>query len=239
MKYYKLNKNWSSITNNTKQIISTAEEGLQLDLLLNPEEYQHIDEGEKGILVFYDVYAYRTGNRDDEAFYKSVFKSKSGQLPLGDFYELNTSKRKAKFPDDSIVVDESINKKDVRYFVLFLNNEIFECLATDCQFSFIDTVSEELEEKYPKGYLNHYVSMFTSQFEKASVENYTMFTDLYIQMEGKNELAELKKEVKRIKSNNDLHSYVKFANYFQIENFGINQLKQMLKVIENYKLGKK
>ena len=62
-----------------------------------------------------------------------------------------------------------------------------------------------------------------------------MYTDLYLQMQSKKEFAEVQKEVKSIKANNDLDSYLKIANYFGIERFEMKQLKDMIKVIETYK----
>ena len=47
--------------------------------------------------------------------------------------------------------------------------------------------------------------------------------------------TDLKFEINSIQKNDDLNLYLKYANSFEIENFGIKQLTEMLKVIENYK----
>jgi hypothetical protein len=62
-----------------------------------------------------------------------------------------------------------------------------------------------------------------------------MYTDLYLQMQSKKEFAEVQKEVRDIKANNDLANYLKIANYLGIERFGMKQLKELIKVIETFK----
>lgn len=239
MKYIKLNKNWNAEPNAPNPVISRTDEGIALTFLLNSMVYQHIDDDDKGTLTFFDVYAYRLGVTDNEGYDHGQFRFKKEQLPWGEFYELIDSKWKNDFPEDKVILDDSINKNKLRHFIFFLRDKTFECLALDYQFAFTDKVSDELEIKYPKGYLNHYLAMFTSQFDKPTLDNYKMYTDLYIQMEGKDEFINLKKELKNIKMNNDLDSYLKFANYFEIENFGIEQLNEMIKVIETYKVENK
>ena len=76
-----------------------------------------------------------------------------------------------------------------------------------------------MDSKYPKGYLNYYISMFTANFETASIENYTVFTDLYIQMQGKKEFADLKTEIITIRKNQDFESYLKIVNYSTVTDF--------------------
>jgi hypothetical protein len=55
-------------------------------------------------------------------------------------------------------------------------------------------------------------------------------------MESKKELANLKAELIKIKQNNDLQLYLKFANRFGLPNFSMQQLNEMIKVIEQYKI---
>lgn len=236
MKYLKLNKNWNAEPNAPAPEISKTEEGIQLTFLLNSNLYQHIDENDRGTLAFSEVYAYRLGATNEEGYSRGQFRFKNEKLPWGAFYELSNSNWQKDFPDDQVLLDASIKKNQLRHFIFFLKDQTFECLAVDCKFSFQDTVSDELETKYPKGYLNHYLAMFTKLFDKSSLENYRMFTDLYIQMNGKNEFLNLKNELQTIKANKDLASYVKFANYFEMENFGIEELNEMIKVIEKYKV---
>lgn len=109
-------------------------------------------------------------------------------------------------------------------------------MATDYQFNFGNNISDILDEKYPKGYLNHYITMFASQFDKPSTDNFMIYTDLYIQMEGKKEFEGLKNEIKNIKKNNDLNLYLKFANVYEMVDFKTKQLEDMIKVIENFKM---
>jgi hypothetical protein len=235
MKYIKLNKNWNAQPNVPQPYVTDTDEGIDLTFFLNPLLFQHIDEDDKGTLKFLDVYAYRLGATGEEGYNRGEFRYKNAQLPWGEFYELLGSNWKNDFPDDKQIINEKANKSKLRHFIFFLKEETFECLAIDYQYAFVDKISEALEVKYPKGYLNHYLAMFSSQFDKPTIENYKMYTDLYLQMQSKKEFAEVQKEVKSIKANNDLDSYLKIANYFGIERFEMKQLKDMIKVIETYK----
>ena len=49
----------------------------------------------------------------------------------------------------------------------------------------------------------------------------------------------MKEELKKIKANKDVDSYVKIANYSELPNFGRKQLDEMIKVIETYDPGTK
>jgi len=124
-------------------------------------------------------------------------------LPWGEFYELTDSHWNKDFPDDKIILNDSIDKKGLRHFIFFFKDETFECIATDFSFSYENSISDMLDEKYPKGYLSHYLAMFTSNFDTPSVYNYETYNDLYIQMEGKKEF----KEVRCILSKGDGNSF--------------------------------
>lgn len=236
MKYIKLNKNWNAEPNAPELKISSTENGLELSFLLNSFTYEHIEEGEMGKLTLYEAYAYRLDSTNDEAYLQGRFRYKNDQLPWGEFYEILDSRWDRDFPADKIILNQSVNKKKIRHFIFFLRDCIFECLASDFKFSFIHDTSDILEEKYPKGYLNHYVAMFASVFDKPSVDNFKIYTDLYLQMESKKEFIALKNELANIKKNNDLNLFLKYANDFQLAEFRMKQLNDMIKVIENYKL---
>lgn len=236
MKYIKLNKNWNAEPNVPEPSINVNSEGIEIEFLLNPLLYEHIDEGEKGIIQFFHVYAYYFGPPNEKEYKNGNFRFKNHQLPWGEFYELMDSKWEKDFPTEMELLVKDLNKKSLRHFIFFLKNATLECLATDFSFEFVDTVSETLELKYPKGYLNHYLAMFTANFDKPSIENYHIYTDLYIQMEGKKEFSDLRTEIVKIQNNNDLPLYLKLINYSGIENFGMKQLTEMLKVIETYKV---
>lgn len=236
MKYKKLNKNWNADPNAPQESIIQSEEGIELHFFLNSFFFEHIDEGEKGKLEFYDVYAYRNGPSNDEGFYQRQFRYTTDQIPWGEFYELTDSKWKTDFPTDKIIVDETKKTGKLRHFIFFFKDTTFECLASDYIYRYNVEIDEVLETKYPKGYLNHYLAMFAANIGKPSKENYRMFTDLYIQLEGRKEFIDLKAELERIKKNDDLFLYLKFANRFELENFGMTQWKEMIKEIETYKV---
>lgn len=235
MKCVKLNKNWNAEPNAPNPTISEIDNGIELSFLLNPFEFEHIDNGEVGKLEFNNVYAYRLGSTNCEGYFHGQFRYKNEQLPWGEFYELFDSKWEQDFPNDKIIVQESINKKQLCHFIFFFRDNTFECLATEFKFTYNNNVIEILDEKYPKGYLNHYITMFASQFNTPSVDNFKIYTDLYIQMEGKKEFEDLKQELKDIIKNNDLHIYLKYANNYEFVDFKMKQLTDMIKVIQNYR----
>ena len=236
MQYIKLNKNWNAGPNAPEPQISLVENTIELSFLLNPFAFEHIDENEKGKLEFRDVYAYRLVSINNEEYFHDEFRYGNDQLPWGEFYELLESNWDSDFPDDKIIVDESVDKTEIRHFLFFFRDSIFECLATDYKFSYDNNLDEILEEKYPKGYLNHYITMFASLFNKPTIYNFKSYTDIYIQMESEKEFLDLKNELKNIKKNNDLNLYLKYANRYEIEGFETKQLNDMIKVIEDFRV---
>lgn len=235
MKIQKLNKNWSSEPSIPLESIERTDDGIEVNFVLNSLPYEYIEEGEKGKLEFYNVYAYRKAASNSEEISKRKIPLKVDQIPLGDFYELLDSKWKTDFPTDKIIVDETKKTSKLRHFIFFLKDATFECLASDYNYTYNIEIDDILETKYPKGYLNHYLALFAANIGKPSKENYRMFTDLYIQLEGKKEFIDLKAELERIKKNDDLFLYLKFANRFDLENFGMTQWKEMIKEIEIFK----
>lgn len=235
MKIQKLNKNWSAEPSVPPETIKQTDDGIEVNFVLNSLPYEYIEDGEKGKLEFYDVFAYRKAASNSEEISKRKIPLKVDQIPLGDFYELLDSKWKTDFPTDKIIVDETKKTSKHRHFIFFLKDATFECLASDFSYRYNIEIDDILETKYPKGYLNHYLALFAANIGKPSKENYRMFTDLYIQLEGKKEFIDLKAELERIKKNDDLFLYLKLANRFELENFGMTQWKEMIKEIEIFK----
>ncbi|MFT5229075.1 MAG: hypothetical protein ACI9EV_002228 [Urechidicola sp.] len=234
MKYDKLNKNWNAEANSPMPVVTPNEDGLSLSFFLNAIIYDHIDEESKGSIAFNTVFKYRLGETNDEGYFDGQFRFKNDLLPWGEFYELSKSKWHLDFPDDEIILNDTIDKKDLRHFIFFFKNQTFECLAYDYKFSYLSSVAEILDEKYPKGYFSHYIAMFTTIFNVPRPNNFKTYIDLYIQMESLDELSGVKEEIKKIKKNQDLDLFLKLANEHEIEGFGKEQLLQMIKVIENY-----
>jgi hypothetical protein len=232
MKYVKENKNWDAAPSALKPQIITVENYLELIFDLDPA-FAHIDEGEKGTLEFSELYAYQLTELDRESYLNNAFRFKNDQLPWGGFYELKDTNWKVDFPSGKVVVNESLKDLKLNHYLFFLPGFIFECLASDYTFHFDQRVVGKLEETYPKGYFNHYLSLFSIHFNQLNADNFRVYTNLYIQLEGKKEFEGLKEELKKIKANKDLDAFVKIANY-KIPNFGRKQLDEMIKVIETY-----
>jgi hypothetical protein len=57
-------------------------------------------------------------------------------------------------------------------------------------------------------------------------------------MEDEDVLADVKEDIKLIKRNNDLHLFLKFINERKVEGFGIQQINDMIKTVEEYEIKK-
>jgi hypothetical protein len=239
VKYIKLNKNWNADPTKPEPVVSVDQNTVELNFYLNPLLFPHIDEGDKGIIRFNDVHAYKLETITEEEYVKGQFRFKNEALPWGKLYELPNSGWRNDFPEDKVVVNESLKATKLKHFIFFLPDHIFECIAAEYRFEFDYVVAEQLEERYPKGYFNHYLAMFATHFDQLNTGSYKVYTNLYIQLEGKKEFDLLKEEIKKIKANKDIDSYVKIANYSELPNFGRKQLDEMIKVIETYDAGTK
>ena len=239
MKYVKLNKNWNADSENSEPLVSVDQNSVELNFYLNSNLFQHIDEGDKGTIRFREVYAYKLEPISEEEYVNGKHRFKNEDLPWGKFYELPNSGWRNDFPVDKIVVNDSLKGTKLKHFIFFLPNHIFECLAAEYDFHFDYVIAEKLEETYPKGYFNHYLAMFATHFDQLNTGSYKVYTNLYIQLEGTKEFELLKEELKKIKANKDVDSYVKIANYSELPNFGRKQLDEMIKVIETYDPGTK
>jgi hypothetical protein len=231
-----LNKNWGADPESPNPELWTGDGTVKLTFCLNSLVYDHTDEGEKGMLEFTSVYAYRLGPLNTEGYYPGQLGDKDNQVSGGEFYELIGSHQNKDFSVDKIIVNEAVPKNELRHFILFLKDATFECIATDFHFSYLNSVSETIEEKYPKGYFRHYLVMFFQTFNTPEIERYEIYNDLYIQMESKKEFSGVKSEIKAIKSNKDMDLFLKFANRIGNVNFKREHLNAMIKTIENYKI---
>jgi hypothetical protein len=72
MKYNKLNKNWNADPNAPMPTVSASGGDIKLSFFLNSFIYDHIDEDEKGVIEFYNVYAYRLGSTNDEGYFVTI-----------------------------------------------------------------------------------------------------------------------------------------------------------------------
>jgi hypothetical protein len=232
----KINTNWGADPDSPKPELWSGDGTVKLTFCLNSLIFDHIEEGDKGMLEFTSVYAYRLGPTNDKAFDSEQLRNINNQAPEDGFYELIDSNRNKDFSIDKMIVNEAISKKELRHFILFFRDQSFECIATGFHFSYLNSVSETMEEKYPKGYFRHYLVMFFQTFDTPAIERYEIYNDLYIQMESKKEFNGVKSEIKAIKSNNDMDLFLKFANRIGNVYFKREHLNAMIKTIENYKI---
>ena len=228
MKLNKLNLNWKASEAQPDVEVVMSDSKLLLTFEMDAKVFSHVDSGDKATLSFNDAFAYRVQSCG------FAFRYNLRDFNTGDFYELRNTEPNTNFPGDKIVVNEELQKAKLNHYLLLYGDSIFECLAKGFQLIYHDGIEEILEEKYPKGYLNHYIAMFASQFDKPNKDNFIVFTDLYIQMEGRKEFASLKSEIGKIKSLKDEMLYVKFANHYPLAGFELKQLQEMFQAIEGF-----
>ncbi|MGV3611342.1 MAG: hypothetical protein ACO1N0_10360 [Fluviicola sp.] len=233
MKYIKLNKNWNAAPTASEPQMATTENQVEVIFDLDPA-FGHIDEGDKGRLQFSEVFAYKLTPISREEYEAGKFRFKKEELPWGKFYELPNSNWRNDFPADRVVVNDKLKGMKLKHTIFFLPGHIFECLSSEYRFQFDYAIADKLEETYPKGYFNHYLALFSTHFDQLNTGSYKTYTNLYIQLLGSKEFELLKEEIKKIKANKDVDSYVKIANYSELPNFGRKQLDEMIKVIETY-----
>jgi hypothetical protein len=236
MKFKKLNTNWNADPNAPMPEISMEDGTLRLRFLLNAFAYEHIDEGDRGTLEFYDVHMYRIGGPNDEGYFQQQFRFTNDQLPWGEFYELKQSGWETNFPADQVLINDTIDKSELSHFIFFFKDHTFECLAADYYFSYDQNFAEQAKAKYPGEYFSNFLAMFNSNFDAADTENFEAHIDLYLRLEGMDSFIAVLFELRTIQKNNDLELFLKIANQVEIANFGMDQLKDMIWVIQNFSL---
>lgn len=138
MKYKKLNNNWNADPNAPEPEIYVKDGDLQVFFYLNYHIYDHIKEGQRGDLIFTDCYMYRVGSPNDHGFYLGQFRYGRDDIEWGEFYELFESDWQINFPDDKVILKESLrNDKGLRHFLFFFRDEGFECIAKNFLFEYL------------------------------------------------------------------------------------------------------
>jgi hypothetical protein len=236
MKFKKLNTNWNADPNAPLPEIRFENDTLRLGFFLNAFVFEHIDEGDKGTLEFYDVHKYRLGGPNDEGYFRQQFRFTNDQLPWGEFYELSHSGWEKSFPEDHVTLNDAVDKNTLCHFIFFFKDHTFECLAADYCFSYDSTFAEQAKAKYPGEYFSHFLAMFTSNFDVPDTENFEAHIDLVIRLEGMDYFLAVLLELQAIQKNNDLDLFLKIANQLDIADFGMDQLKDLVWIIQHYSL---
>ncbi len=236
MKDTKLNNNWTATEIIDDVQIISIDDSIEIKFMLDASAHEHIDNGETGSIEFSNVYAFARTKINRAQYLENRFRYQPAQLAWGGFKELSKSKWDKDFPADMKIINSKQGKKKFRHFILFLNDEVFECLAMEYNFTYHHNAAMLLDDVYPKAYFNYYLSMFKANFDSVSTASFNIYTDLYIQIQGRQEFESLKGELNLIMKNEHLLAYLKIANESNIAGFGIRQLEGMVKVIREFKL---
>lgn len=136
MNYKILNIDWGAEPNAPQPKLSVDGNRISIKFLLNPFNYDTIEDDEKGELTFINCHKYSFNNCNDEGYYRGQYRYKSSQLPWGEFYELQTNWKKDLYPD-SIILNEVIDENDLKHYIFFLRDNILECIAEGCEFRYL------------------------------------------------------------------------------------------------------
>lgn len=138
MEHIKLNDNWNANPNDPDPIIEVRGTDLYLEFYLNPFIYSHINEGQRGLLIFKDCNIYRLGSPNDHGFYLKQFRYGPDEIEWGEFYELANSDWQINFPDDKIIIGENIsNSSHLKHYLFFFRDNTFECIAGGYEFKYL------------------------------------------------------------------------------------------------------
>ena len=91
------------------------------------------------------------------------------------------------------------------------------------------------KEKYPEGYIQHYLAMFGAIQDNLLESNFESQNRMYLDNEGKEEFLELRNEVAKAKQQKDLNWFLQLAKFFEIENINLESLNKMFNSIEKFK----
>ena len=130
MKYKKLNTDWNADRNVPIPKIKVLNNDVLIEFRLNPN-MKHAD---KGLLTFFNCYAYRLDTTNDEGYFMGQFRFKQEQLPWGEFYELSNTKWEDS-PEDKVMGNPQ--NKNLKQFIFFFKDDTFECLAERFEFKYL------------------------------------------------------------------------------------------------------
>jgi hypothetical protein len=94
---------------------------------------------------------------------------------------------------------------------------------------------EFYKDKYPEGYINHYLAMYSVNRESLSDQDFEIQNKIYIECEGTEEFQNLRNEVTEAKQMGDLQWFLKLAISYEINDIDLNNLKRMFEAIEKFR----
>ncbi|MDX1446489.1 hypothetical protein [Lishizhenia sp.] len=235
MKSTVLSVNWKLAQQVFEALVTENENFLTLSIRLSANSAPYLKEDEEALLQFENVFGYSVTAIDAESYAKGAYRWKEETLTWGGFLELKKSNFLQETPPNFKQILPNSKGLKLRHFVVFTPTQIIECIAEDYRFSFKNDAGEAIEAKYPKAYLNYYLSLFFTHFAMVNAENLRMFTDLYLQLTKRKDFPLLQEEVKAIEKNKDTGLVLKYIHSLTQSKFAEKQLKEVLKYILQYK----
>ena len=147
MKYKKLNIEWNAEPNAPLPELSVDGSQIRIKFFLDSFLNDYLEDDEMGELIFVNCHKYSFNNCNDEAYYRSKYRYNNSQLPWGEFYELQTEWRND-FPQDGIVLNESVDESILKHFIFFLRDNTFECVAEKYEFSYLKDRTTQVQQNF-------------------------------------------------------------------------------------------
>lgn len=137
MEFIKLNDGWNAEPNAPMTEIEAKGTTVIVSFYLNAFIYPEYNEGDKGVIEFYNCRQYRMGSPNDEGFYVyNQSRYKKYGVKWGEFYFVQDSDWKSNFPQP-ILIDTSIKEDRLNHYLFYFRDGAFECISESYTFSVI------------------------------------------------------------------------------------------------------
>jgi len=135
MNFTKLNTSYDAEPNAPDPEVTVHGSEVSVYFYLNPFIWDDVEEEDKAVLVFHDVYKYAVTSLNDEGWYLGQCRF-SQELPWGNFYLLDGSNWQSDFPDGEQVIDTALaNELELQHYLFYFRDETFECVANSYEFT--------------------------------------------------------------------------------------------------------
>jgi hypothetical protein len=137
MKHSKLNTNWNADPNAPEPHLEVHGDNVRIEFFLNPFIFDHIEENDKGELIFKRCYKYSFNTCNDEGYYRGEYRYDNKELPWGEFYEIKHDWEND-FHPEYVILNYDLNKSGLRHFIFFFRDNTLECIAKDFEFNYLN-----------------------------------------------------------------------------------------------------
>jgi len=136
IEFVQLNHGWNADPVFPDIQIGITGNNLTLSFYMNAYEFENYDEGDTGILTFYNFFQYRVGPPNDEGFYNfNQSRYKKYGVNWGEFYLVKNSDWQTNFPDPiKVNPDADIDIYNINHYLFYMKDETFECIAENWRF---------------------------------------------------------------------------------------------------------